>query len=680
MGSSRSWSRASLFWTLALFWTVISGAQAEPGLNIGLSSTEVHRIDEGGQLNLFLDDPLAQVHLLVKAETRIVFAFPAENSGIGIWFDGHLRYKEGTLKSQVSDHGQAVTATFEVLQPIHLDTVLLDSLRVLRERQHQTETPALIQKLRQEKAQALGLPTGWSSPQVSVSEVETLLFTREQPGVGSFVLELAASSGPIDSEQLIVPEGLLTLVATVPFSSQEAYHDRALFRESFLPKTKSRELDQRATSALKALRFLVREDKMMAGSWRFLTYFGRDTLISLSMLEPILSDRALENGIKSVLTRLSPEGAVAHEEDVGPFAEWHHLRDEGKYSLAPVFDYKMIDDDLLLPIVLKLCLDQNRLVVLDALFADPESREAILTNLDYVLGKMSPKKPLRLLPGEMTGDWRDSNEGLGRGVYPSSVNAMLALPALDAMVALGQRYETARGRGEKAQELRPAWETIAEGFLVTLSPDHLKARAAAFEATLSPAQKQGFQLLKSQSPDAWEQPLTFTALALDDNLDPVEIPSSDVCFTLFYANPSQQEVTNILDLLERPWPAGLMTAAGPLVVNPALSADALHYRTLGFGAYHGLVVWSWPSSMLQLGLFRQAERHPELKDRLMSVAKSIAEAEKRVGDLANSELWAIDLGVQGIDWRAFGGDLDETESNALQLWSTVYPVIWHLTP
>ena len=74
-------------------------------------------------------------------------------------------------------------------------------------------------------------------------------------------------------------------------------------------------------AGLRDLLFLSRTEKYMAGAWRFMTYFGRDTMISLMLLEDILSPKAREDGIESVLARLAPDGDVAHEEDVGPFAE-----------------------------------------------------------------------------------------------------------------------------------------------------------------------------------------------------------------------------------------------------------------------------------------------------------------------------------------------------------------------
>jgi hypothetical protein len=69
-----------------------------------------------------------------------------------------------------------------------------------------------------------------------------------------------------------------------------------------------------------ALQFLSYREKFLAGSWRFDTYFGRDTLMSLRLLMPGLQPQATEDGLASVLERLNAQGEVAHEEDIGEFA------------------------------------------------------------------------------------------------------------------------------------------------------------------------------------------------------------------------------------------------------------------------------------------------------------------------------------------------------------------------
>jgi hypothetical protein len=60
--------------------------------------------------------------------------------------------------------------------------------------------------------------------------------------------------------------------------------------------------------------------EILAGSWRFNTYFGRDTLMALMLLAPALRPDAIGSGIGSVLERLGPNGEVAHEEDIAELA------------------------------------------------------------------------------------------------------------------------------------------------------------------------------------------------------------------------------------------------------------------------------------------------------------------------------------------------------------------------
>src|SRR6185436_8522178 len=89
---------------------------------------------------------------------------------------------------------------------------------------------------------------------------------------------------------------------------------------------------------LDALAFLSYREKLVAGSWRFLTYFGRDTLLSVRMLMPGLKRDVVEAALTAVLGRvnLTPDvkdpnfdytievGDVAHEEELGDYAAWNN--------------------------------------------------------------------------------------------------------------------------------------------------------------------------------------------------------------------------------------------------------------------------------------------------------------------------------------------------------------------
>ena len=80
-----------------------------------------------------------------------------------------------------------------------------------------------------------------------------------------------------------------------------------------LVNEKGRELsekDAHFAQAIQNFEFLSFREKFLAGSWNFLSYFGRDTLISLRIMWPVLSPRAKQTGIQSVANEIAEEGIV----------------------------------------------------------------------------------------------------------------------------------------------------------------------------------------------------------------------------------------------------------------------------------------------------------------------------------------------------------------------------------
>ena len=71
----------------------------------------------------------------------------------------------------------------------------------------------------------------------------------------------------------------------------------------------------------KSLSFLSYSEKLLAGAWKFLTYFGRDSMIAALLLEPVLSQEeggAVEAVIGAVLERIDrADGSVSYEETLG---------------------------------------------------------------------------------------------------------------------------------------------------------------------------------------------------------------------------------------------------------------------------------------------------------------------------------------------------------------------------
>jgi hypothetical protein len=70
-----------------------------------------------------------------------------------------------------------------------------------------------------------------------------------------------------------------------------------------------------------SLSFLSYTMKLTAGAWRFLTYFGRDSMIAALLFEPVLSEGQggpIEAVIAGVLERVNrSDGSVCHEETIG---------------------------------------------------------------------------------------------------------------------------------------------------------------------------------------------------------------------------------------------------------------------------------------------------------------------------------------------------------------------------
>ncbi len=83
----------------------------------------------------------------------------------------------------------------------------------------------------------------------------------------------------------------------------------------------SQELISQYPDQTTSLSFLSYENKLLAGAWRFLTYFGRDSMIAMLLLGPVLSEGeggAIEAGIAAVLERINQtDGNVCHEETIG---------------------------------------------------------------------------------------------------------------------------------------------------------------------------------------------------------------------------------------------------------------------------------------------------------------------------------------------------------------------------
>ena len=288
----------------------------------------------------------------------------------------------------------------------------------------------------------------------------------------------------------------------------------------------------------------------------------------------------------------------------------------------------------------------------------------------------SPTHLLSLKPGVPVGEWRDSDTGLGGGRYPYDVNAILAPAALDAAARLYASglltpYLTADDRAAfaKAEAAAKVWRERAPGFFAVSVPAieatrEVETFATAIGAPVAPAQA------AAEHEDAG-----FFALSLDAQGRPVPVMNSDYGFELLFGAPNPQTMTHAVRALMRPFPSGLMTDVGMVVANAAYAPKALQ-PTFGRGAYHGAVVWSWQQALFAAGLARQLRRSdlpPAVRTELEAAQTRLWTAIKATPEMSNSELWSwayADGRYRVAPFGAASGDADE--SNAAQLWSTVY--------
>jgi hypothetical protein len=391
---------------------------------------------------------------------------------------------------------------------------------------------------------------------------------------------------------------------------------------------------------------------------------------------------------------LSDQGEVAHEEDIGEFAILDHLRSDGLMSDAPVFDYRMIDGNYMLaPIASAWLLDDARgrqgaasfLSGGDGRGGELPTRggDDLVANLRLVLNSAAAfaKDPrvsnlIGLKPGQTAGQWRDSEDGLAGGHYPYDVNAALVPAALEAASRL---YASGLLDPYLAEQERPLFSRAADMAKVwrERAPDLFDVQvshAAAVEAITTYSARLGVPARAAlASLGAADE--RFHAVALDASGSPLPVMHSDEGFALLFGRPDPQELRRAIDLLSRPFPAGLMTGAGMVVANPVFCSPEVQAR-LTSSAYHGTVVWSWQQALFAAGLERQLQRRDipvELRSQLLQARKILWAAIDATRRMNNSELWSWSYSGGRYRIAPFGAAAaDADESNAVQLWSTVY--------
>jgi hypothetical protein len=741
---------AVLLACLAVSAVLTSASKAQEGATGPLAAAKnVFFIREGNYDNYLYQGADCAAHVIVTNTGRkvVYVVFPAGNSGVTFPVEGLFEKEElrleivGDLEEVSESAFRGVAFDLATNQAaVRLDLPVMDSARYLRALPYPRRVEK-IDALRREFLKAAHLTEeGYLKPLVTLKGDSVTYTSKTLDDRNTLRLTIGLPEGVLagaEKERVTLrsesgkPVRARVTVYTDyeplhPWGEDDLLNDECARYRQRLSK-ESPVAAKRFDEALRAFAFLSYREKFLAGSWRYLTYFGRDTMMTLMILYDCVKTDVYESAMASVLDRVSDRGEVAHEEDIGSQAILRRIPDfiaspgtVERSSLAePVYDYKMVDDDFMLPLMVEMYLGDSRV---------PESRKlkfleslnrrgeknivTLLRNFSFVIDATKSGALIRLREGEAVGDWRDSLAGLGGGVLPGSVNVGLVhgclfsirniiekgvyskadLEATGAEIglpSLGPFLKEPR----KMDGIIDSWRKARRRFLVTVPPSALARRVREYiedsvesngerKCLLGRSLGGGITIAdfvyRGAIPDELKNGLSFYALSLDADERPIEVPSSDCGFLLFHDWPEPDEIRMILSTINLPFPVGLAEEGGILTANPVPGADRSLLKTLDRNAYHGMVVWSWQMALLEKGLLRQIRRfsskagNETLVKEMGRTLLSMRRRQEVSAGLVNSELWTHSFAGGSILPVAYGkAGGSETESNPVQLWSTV---------
>ena len=637
-------------------------------------------------------------------------AWPAGNSGVVTYFkpkngiNGTLNLellnstKTGhTLDPMYEDDGSSnpivgVSGSLKLNDSAVLNVPILGSIRTIRDF---TEGPSiLVPEIQDAIKYKTSKDGGATLERLWLDNVTTTTIT--------FTPAKGCSPVKINKRTLELKAGTYTYKASFNYPQLTALTPAETLNKQSQGLTKTN------PSQTEALAFFSYTSKLLAGAWRFLTYFGRDSMIFMLLANPIQSTGkggSLEAGISAVIERINKtDGSVTHEETIGDYATYLNAQ-EGLVSTAPNYDYKMIDSDFYLPIILMDYLINNpdgktrrNDFLKTKATVNPDNKglkyaDLVLQNLEKIMnetaafaksGGQKKENLIHLKDGQIVGQWRDSTYGIGGGRIPYDVNTALAPAALRAISALAGAglFPSHKNWKDEANSRAKVWEDdTLKFFEVKLSKDKAKSLVTDYVKSNKFTFPSHVDEIKSD--------ITYHGLALEgnNNQELVKVMNTDDCFRLFFLNTTNQAqlssfMNQVSDHILLPYPIGLSTDIGLFVANPAYGGDPVYSANWTRADYHGTVVWSWQLAMMSAGIERQLDRcnthsKPDFcADKTLH--KKIVSAYNHLWDLieANNaylsgEVWTWTYTKGKFAFTALG-DLSSTESDIRQLWSLTF--------
>ena len=265
--------------------------------------------------------PLSDSNLTIIGP-RLIVAWPAGNSGVCAFFAPQSGIN-GSLGIQLinSTNGQTlqpvsvkangsqypsvgVSGIIRFNASATLTVPLLGGIRTIRDF---TEGPSILIPAIQDAIHAMSLPGGGAVlSRLWLDNITTTNF--------GFVPQASSQGAAVTIQN----RTLSFTAGDYTFYADFNYPQLTQLNASVVLNTASQGLITQQPDQTTSLSFLSYTDKLLAGAWRFLTYFGRDSMIAALLLQPVLSDQAVEAVIGAVLERINrTDGSVCHEETIG---------------------------------------------------------------------------------------------------------------------------------------------------------------------------------------------------------------------------------------------------------------------------------------------------------------------------------------------------------------------------
>ncbi|KAH0497570.1 hypothetical protein TgHK011_004867 [Trichoderma gracile] len=424
------------------------------------------------------------------------------------------------------------------------------------------------------------------------------------------------------------------------FTASFNYPQLKQLAPSQILNNQSQALVKQQPETVSSLSFFSYTEKLLAGGWRFLTYFGRDSMISALLLQPVLSTgngSAIEAVIGAALERVNrTDGSVCHEETIGDYATFVNLQNNIS-STAAGFTYPMIDTDYYLPILMARYFGSSPdrigpMLSTKAGTIDVSNANLTWGDLSYTTASkimnltaafehnQTVENLIALKPDQIVGQWRDSTYGLANGRIPFDVNcalapaALYAISSLAAMPGVYPKSSVTRDWATVAARRAKVWEDkTLQFFQHSMSAQTAETRLEQYtsKSTFYKGPTNG----ESVSNYSTNGTLIDYGLAINSTATPQIIPIShtDTAFRHYLLNTTDEEqlttfINASANAILRPFPAGLSTPVGVVVANPALSNNEVLIANFTNSAYHGTVVWSWQLALMAKGFERQLER------------------------------------------------------------------------